>query len=72
MSRPVYYDETAVEQDAMRYLKAREFLDNLRKVQNKLDAQTYRTLRGQALSGDIQGAQKGLERIMRRDCNGTP
>lgn len=67
MSRPVYYDETAVEADAMRYLKAREFLEKLRKVQNKLDAQTYKTLRGQALSGDVQGAEKGLERILRRE-----
>lgn len=65
--RPVYYDETTVEADAMRYLKAREFLEKLRKVQNKLDVQTYKTLRGQALSGDVQGAEKGLERILRRD-----
>lgn len=65
MSRPVYYDETAVEEDAMRHLKAREFLEKLRKVQNKLDAQTYKTLRGQALSGDVQGAEKGLQRVLR-------
>lgn len=59
------YDETAVEQDAMRYLKAREFLEKLRKHQNELDAQTYRTLKGQALSGDVQGAEKGLRRILK-------
>ena len=63
--RPIYYDETAVAQDAQRYLKAQEFLDKLRKVQNKLDAQTYKTLRGQALSGDVQGAEKGLQRVLR-------
>lgn len=65
--RPVYYDETAVPQDAQRYLKAREFLERLRKVQSKLDAQTYRTLRGQAISGDVQGAEKGLQRVLRRE-----
>lgn len=65
--RPIYYDETAVAQDAQRYLKAREFLEKLRKVQNKLDTQTYKTLCGQALSGDVQGAEKGLQRIMRRE-----
>lgn len=67
MSRPVYYDETSVPQDAMRYLKAREFLEKLRKHQNELDAQVYRTLKRQAISGDVQGAEKGLERILRRD-----
>lgn len=67
MSRPIYYDETAVPQDAQRYLNAREFLERLRKVQSKLDTQTYKTLRGQALSGDVQGAEKGLQRILRRD-----
>lgn len=61
------YDETSVKQDAQRYLKAREFLDKLRKSQGKLDAQTYRTLRGQALNGDVEGAEKGLGRILRRD-----
>lgn len=61
------YDETSVKQDAQRYLKAREFLEKLRKAQKQLDAQTYRTLRGQALNGDVQGAEKGLERIIRRE-----
>lgn len=65
MSRPVYYDETSVPQDAQRYLKAREFLEKLRKYQNELDAQTYKTLRGQALNGDVQGAEKGLQCILR-------
>lgn len=61
------YDETSVEQDAMRYLKAREFIEKLRKHQKELDAQAYRTLRGQAISGDVQGAEKGLQRILRRE-----
>lgn len=67
MSRPVYYDETSVPQDAQRYLKAREFLEKLRKSQGRLDAQTYKTLRGQALNGDVEGAEKGLQRILRRE-----
>ena len=61
------YDETSVRSDAQRYLKAREFLEKLRKVQNKLNVQTYKTLRGHALSGDVQGAEKGLQRVLRRD-----
>lgn len=67
MSRPVYYDETSVPQDAQRYLNAREYLEKLRKHQKGLDAQTYKTLRGQALSGDVQGAEKGLQRVLRRE-----
>lgn len=61
------YDETSVKQDAQRYLKAREFLEKLRKAQKQLDAQTYKTLRGQALNGDVEGAEKGLGRILRRE-----
>lgn len=62
-----FYNETAVKKDAMRYLRAREFLDKLRLYRKSIDTQTYRTLRWQALDGDLQGAEKGLERILRRD-----
>lgn len=61
------YDEKSIQKDAMRYLRAREFLDKLRLYRKSIDTQTYRTLRGQALNGDLQGAEKGLERILRRD-----
>lgn len=38
----------------------------LEKNKNKLTKQQYKTLRGQCLAGDINGAIKGLYRIKRR------
>lgn len=67
MNTPIYYDEKSIKKDAMCYLKAREFLDKLRLYRKSIDTQIYRTLRGQALNGDLQGAERGLERILRRD-----
>lgn len=46
------------------YLRAKNFLDVLKASSNKLSDQQYRTLRGQALGGDIAGAYKGLDRLM--------
>ena len=46
------------------YVKAHEFLRHLRDVADLLTVQQMRTLRGQALSGDIDGAVKGLGRIL--------
>lgn len=48
------------------YLKAHWFLRTLKKHNPKLTGQEFKTLRGQALAGDIEGATKGLERILRR------
>lgn len=41
-----------------------EFIRSLR--HEDLTTQQKRTLKGQALSGDLKGAQKGLERIKKR------
>lgn len=41
-------------------------LNELRKFKNILPRQMIKTLRGQALSGDIRGAKKGLEKIKRK------
>ena len=41
----------------------------MRKLKNSrpfLTKQQYRTIKGQALSGDINGAQKGLNSLLRR------
>ena len=41
----------------------------MKKLKNKrpyLTTQQYRTIKGQALSGDIDGAQKGLNSLLRR------
>ena len=54
------------EHDAMLYLEAHLILEELRRCQRQLDRQQIKTLRGQALSGDVEGARKGLDRLMQR------
>lgn len=66
MGRLARYDTTAVEEDAMRYLRAHSFLEQLRKYEKQLDRQQFKTLRGQALSGDVHGAEKGLRTLLNR------
>ena len=50
-----------------RYVRAKPILDDLRAQykDGKITLQQFRTLRGQALSGDMDGAIKGLSKIMR-------
>jgi len=48
------------------YQKAHPFLLRLKRNRRFLTDQEFRTLRGQALSGDIDGASKGLDRILMR------
>ena len=48
------------------YIRANTFLDALRRHKRELTYQQYATLRGQALSGDVGGALKGLETILAR------
>ena len=43
-----------------------EFIRELNSYIGKLPIQIIRTLRGQALSGDLVGAKKGLEKIKLR------
>lgn len=38
----------------------------IKEYRNLLPKQLIKTLRGQAISGDIKGAKKGLEKIKRR------
>ena len=67
-SNLIRYDETAVPNDAQRYLNARPVLDLLKRYAHQMDRQTVKTLRGLALSGDVAGALTGLERIMGFDA----
>lgn len=46
------------------YQAAKPFLDRLNSVRRELGREVYLTLKGQALSGDIDGAVKGLARIL--------
>lgn len=48
------------------YAKAAPFLRRLRGYRNILTFEQWRTLRGQALAGDIEGAERGLGVIVRR------
>ncbi|WP_102348337.1 hypothetical protein [Bacillus sp. Marseille-P3661] len=43
-----------------------EYLMDLKRYKDVLPKQTMKTLKGQALSGDLEGAQKGLCTVLRR------
>lgn len=43
-----------------------KFLMDLKQYKGVLPKQTMKTLKGQALSGDLEGAQKGLGAVLRR------
>ena len=45
--------------------KLNSFLKKLKNSRPYLSKQQYRTIKGQALSGDIDGAQKGLNSLLR-------
>ena len=46
-----------------------EVLRELKLCRRYLTPQQYRTLKGQALHGDVAGAEKGLQRLLRKDKN---
>ena len=50
----------------MMTMTVRQFLAMLKMHDGELTQQEYKTLRGQAINGDIDGATKGLERLLRR------
>lgn len=43
-----------------------KFLKLLKMQKEKLTLQQYRTIRGQAIAGDIVGANKGLTKLLSR------
>ena len=47
----------------LRFLHAEPFLRRLRDHGRELSAQQYKTLRGQALSVDLEGAEAGLKKL---------
>ena len=65
--RRVRNPRPSVATDAGRYLRANVILPELREkyLKRRITWQQYKTLRGQALAGDIDGAVNGLARIMR-------
>ena len=46
--------------------RLKSFLQNLRRCSGAMSRNTLLTLRGQALSGDIEGAERGLARLHAR------
>ena len=52
--------------DRMEYKAAAPFLSRLKVYRDALTWMQWKTLRGQALAGDIDGAEKGLAKIIRR------
>ena len=65
-------DALDVRSDASRYLRARLILNDLKEkyTQGKINWHQYSTMRGQALAGDIDGAVKGLARVLRERWEG--
>ena len=46
-------------------------LIQLKATRPKLTPQQYRTLRGQVLAGDPDGAMRGLRKILQRNAEGS-
>ncbi len=44
----------------------KEFLALLRRYRRTIPKQTLKTLRGQALAGDVDGARRGLSHILEK------
>ena len=57
-------DPITIREEAGRYQRAKVILDALRRNQRLLTPQEYKTIRGQALAGDVEGANKGLKRLI--------
>ena len=45
-----------------------EFLQSLKANKGNLTRQQFRTIKGQALAGDIKGARKGMYQLLERRC----
>lgn len=52
----------------MRKTELTEFLDSLKSNKRNLTLQQYRTIRGQALKGNVMDARKGLQKVLKRRC----
>lgn len=51
----------------MNYIEINGFVKYLKKYQHQLSKQQLKTLRGQALSGDLAGAKRGLIKLLRKE-----
>lgn len=51
----------------MNNIEINRFVKHLKKYQNRLSKHQLKTLRGQALSGNLAGAKKGLTKLLNRE-----
>ena len=60
-----------MDRDRVNYMRAAYFMRRLRKLSRVLgmSAQEFKTLKGQAIARDVDGAERGLQKMMRR-CGG--
>lgn len=54
-----------LQQEAMAYQRAQRVLDGLKRNRLELTKDEYKTLRNLALSGNVDGAEKSLARILK-------
>ncbi len=49
-----------------------QFIRHLKNYRHLIPKQTLKTLRGQALSGDVDGANRGLAHILKNESAAVP
>ena len=54
------------------YRRANQFLQTLKRHDGEITRQEYKTLRGQAINGDVDGAYNGLDTILYGRNGRTP
>lgn len=50
------------------YSETSIFLKELKNCRSRLTEQQYRTIKGQALKGNVMDARKGLQKVLKRRC----
>ena len=50
------------------YSETSIFLKELKNCKPRLTVQQYRTIKGQALKGNVIDARKGLQKVLKRRC----
>lgn len=64
----IRFQSIAAQTDADKYLRAQDVLRDLKAAYRGkiIDFQAFKTIRGQAIGGDVDGARKGLKRLLGR------
>jgi hypothetical protein len=48
-------------------IERKKFIKDLESYKCSIPKQTYKTIRGQALAGDLDGAMRGLRKVLERE-----